>query len=166
MSTNILKSFISQFGFVSTKTKHSSNKQAEINILNIDNEKHKINGAVIVKNGTAEIETITFETQLSESDDMLLFKTSYQSDTETIQDKAFESVDTFAIVNQEAKSFFTPRTKYLIHLVDGTIKQAYIVNKKYKFSNGISENYTKMNMDNKDIVNDINNAYSSQKSRR
>lgn len=158
MNIIVLKSFISRLDFISKKIKYPYNNSLEINILNIDNNIEKIEGKAIIKNEINEIETITFNIQLSKSDDMLLFRTSYKSDKQPTTNE-YEAVDTFAIVNQESKSFFTPKTKYLIHLVDGNIKQAYIVNKKYKFTNGINENYTKLNMDNKDVINSIPTNY-------
>ena len=46
--------------------------------------------------------------------------------------------------------------------MDSNIKQVYVVNKKYKFENGISENYTKMNMNNKELFNSIMMQYENK----
>ena len=161
MNKTILQGFISKLSFIDEITKNLSNKLFEIEILSIDNEKNIINGKVNIKNDNQVDESISFETKFNETEDFLIFKTTIKNSQEIK-----ESVDTFAVVNPKSKAFFTPKIKYLLHLVDGTVKQAYIVNKKYKFSNGISENYTKVNMDNKEIANDINNFYTSNKSRR
>lgn len=165
MNMIVLKGFISHLNFIAKRKINPYSSNIEINISNIDNKEHKINGNVIIKNETNQNETIIFNIQLSESADMLVFKSTYQSDKETLTNRDLEEVNTFVIVNPETKSFFTPKTKYLIHLVDGNLKQAYIVNKKYKFTNGISENYSKLNMDNKDNIDNINNIYTSHKSR-
>jgi len=114
-----------------------------------------MSGIFINKNNSNE--TINFKIQIKETDDILIFKSTYQ--TQTIEET---EIDSFVIINQETKSYFTPKTKYLIHLVGDKIKQAYIVNKKYKFSNGINENYSKMNMENKEIFNNIQTRYESQ----
>jgi len=153
MNTIILKSFISRLDFISKKIEYSNSEIYEIIIENInDNE---MSGIFINKNNSNE--TIKFKTQIKETDDILIFKSTYQ--TQTIEET---EIDSFVIINQETKSYFTPKTKYLIHLVGDKIKQAYIVNKKYKFSNGINENYSKMNMENKEIFNNIQTRYESQ----
>lgn len=174
MNINILKCFISKLDFISERTKYEYSSISEINILNVDEEEHIIKGTVVIRLDAKCLEVITFETRFSQLDDILIFKSKYQIDTnnshqnfDSVVDgeyisKVFEEVDTFVIINQESKTFFTPKTKYLIHLVDGNIKQAYVVNKKYKFENGLSENYTKLNMDNKELLNYIQKNYESQ----
>ena len=153
MNTIILKSFISRLDFISKKIEYSNSEIYEIIIENInDNE---MSGIFINKNNSNE--TIKFKTQIKETDNILIFKSTYQ--TQTIEET---EIDSFVIINQETKSYFTPKTKCLIHLVGDKIKQAYIVNKKYKFSNGINENYSKMNMENKEIFNNIQTRYESQ----
>jgi len=153
MNTIILKSFISRLDFISKKVEYSNSETYEIIIENINN--NEISG--IFKNKNNSNETINFKIQIKETDDILIFKSTYQ--TQTIEKT---EIDTFAIINQEAKSYFTPKTKYLIHLVGDRIKQAYMVNKKYKFSNGINENYSKINMENREIFNNIQAHYESQ----
>ena len=153
MNTIILKSFISRLDFISKKVEYSNSDTYEIIIENINN--NEISGIFMVKNN--QNETINFKTQIKETDDILIFKSTYQ--TSTIEKT---EIDTFAIINQETKSYFSPKTKYLIHLVGDRIKQAYIVNKKYKFSNGINENYSKINMENREIFNNIQAHYETQ----
>lgn len=153
MNTIILKSFISRLDFISKKIEYSNSDTYEIIIENVnDNE---ISGIFINKNNSNE--NIKFKTKIKETDDILIFKSTYQ-----IQKIEKTEIDTFVIIKQETKSYFTPKTKYLIHLVDNKIKQAYTVNKKYKFSNGINENYLKINMENKEIFNNIQAHYESQ----
>ena len=122
----------------------------EINIENINN--NVIIGNFIQKKDLKQ--TIKFNIKIIESNNILIFKSTYQ----TI-DREQTEIDTFVIINQEEKSYFTPKTKYLIHLVDDKIKQAYTVNKKYKFTNGINENYFKINIENKEIFNNIKKQY-------
>lgn len=153
MNTIILKSFLCRLGFISKKIEYSNIPTYDIILEKIDN--NEIEGTFLIK--TDSIETIKFNTKMIESDNILIFKSNY-----IIENAEATEIDTFVIANQEAKSYFTPKTKYLIHLVDDRIEKAYIVNKKYKFINGINENYTKINMNNKEIVNEINNSYESQ----
>ena len=153
MNTIILKSFLCRLDFISKKIEYSNSTTYEIILENINND--EIEGIFFMKDNPNEV--IKFNTKIIESDDILIFKTNYQTkNTEELE------IDTFTIINQETKSYFTPKTKYLIHLVGDKIKQAYIVNKKYKFSNGINENYSKINMNNKEISNNIKNYYESQ----
>ena len=154
MNIHILKTFISKLDFIFKRTGHIYNNDFEINILFIDNGTHKINGTVVIKNKNEESEVIPFETKPCQSEDVLTFESIYQ-----IADKLLSEVDSFAIVNKEEKSYYTPKTKYLIHSVNGNINQAYEVNKKYTFEKGISENFIKINMNNKEIVNSINSNY-------
>ena len=153
MNTIILKSFISRLDFISKKIEYSNSETYEIIIENINN--NEVSGIFVNKNNLND--TINFKIQIKETDDILIFKSTYQ--TQNIEET---EIDTFVIINQETKSYFTPKTKYLIHLVDDKIKQAYIVNKKYKFINGINENYSKMNMENKEIFNNIQSHYELQ----
>lgn len=153
MNTIILKSFISRLDFISKKIEYSNSETYEIIIENINN--NELSGIFVNKNNSND--TINFKIQIKETDDILVFKSTYQ--TQNIEET---EIDTFVIINQETKSYFTPKTKYLIHLVDDKIKQAYIVNKKYKFTNGINENYSKMNMENKEIFNNIQSHYELQ----
>lgn len=164
MNTIVLKCFISKLDFIAKKIGYSNNNNYEINIQNINESNNIINGNIFIKNENPE--TITFNIQISESEDILIFKSIYKSDSKQYTDIEETEIDTFAIVNQDSKSFLTPKTKYLIHLVGTEIKQAYIVNKKYKFSNGIGENYTKLNMDNKEIFNNIKNHYELQTTKK
>lgn len=154
MNIHILKTFISKLDFIFKRTGNIFYDGFEINILSIDNDTHKINGTLVIKNNNDESEVIPFETKLSQSEDVLAFESIYQ-----IADKLLSEVDTFTIVNQQQKSYYTPKTKYLIHTVNGNLNQAYEVNKKYTFANGISENFRKINMNNKEIVNRINSNY-------
>ena len=153
MNKIILKSFISRLDFISKKIEYSNSETYEIIIENINN--NEVSGIFVNKNNSND--TINFKIQIKETDDILVFNSTYQ--TQNIEET---EIDTFVIINQETKSYFTPKTKYLIHLVDDKIKQAYIVNKKYKFTNGINENYSKMNMENKEIFNNIQSHYEAQ----
>ena len=153
MNTIILKSFLCRLGFVSNKIEYSNSTTYDIILEKINN--NEVEGTFLIKNN--QTETIKFNTKIIESDDILIFKSKYQ----TTNCERTE-IDTFVIVNQETKSYFTPKTKYLIHLVGDRIEQAYIVNKKYKFINGINENYSRINMDNKEIINEIRNYYEHQ----
>lgn len=159
MYTSILKSFISRLGFVSEKVNlHHSN--FEINILNNFEEQNQIKGTISINSPSQETEIILFETKLSKSDDMLIFKTKYQS-----EGKLHEEVDTFAITNEVQRGYPSSKTKIIIHVVNGKVHQAYRVGKKYKFENGINENLTKFNMENKDVKNMLSNAYGNNKKR-
>ena len=153
MNTIILKSFISRLDFISNKIEYSNSETYEIIIENINN--NEVSGIFVNKNNLND--TINFKIQIKETDDILVFKSTYQTSTTEETE-----IDTFVIINQETKLYFTPKTKYLIHLVDDKIKQAYIVNKKYKFTNGINENYSKMSMENKEIFNNIQLHYEAQ----
>lgn len=162
MNTNTLKGFISKLDFISKKFEYQNNDNFEINYFNINENTYQINGTI-----TINTETITFNTQLSQSEDMLIFKSTYKYSNNTqISYVNKTEIDIFTIVEQEQNSFFSPKTKYLIHLVDGIIKQAYVVNKKYKFENGISENHTKINMNNKEIFNSITMHYDAKNNYR
>ena len=114
MNTIILKSFISRLDFISKKVEYSNSDTYEIIIENINN--NEISGIFMVKNN--QNETINFKTQIKETDDILIFKSTYQ--TSTIEKT---EIDTFAIINQETKSYFSPKTKYLIHLVGDRINE-------------------------------------------
>ena len=153
MNTIILKSFISRLDFISEKIEYLNSNTYEIIIENINN--NEITGIFLLKNNPNE--TIKFNTQMIKTDDILKFKSNYQT-----KDIKKSETDTFVIINQETKSYFTPKTKYLIHLVEDKIKQAYIVNKKYKFENGINENYSRINMNNQEIFNNIKHHYESE----
>lgn len=182
MNINILKTYISRLGFVSERTKFSHNGGCEINITNVGSENHKIEGTVVIKISPSESEVIYFETQLVESPDLLIFKSNYHTNTYKVKQnpnymgtneypirtetKISETVDTFAIVNKEMRYFFSPKTKFILHLVDGKVNQVYCVSMKYNFNNGLSENFTRLNMNNKDIINDINNKYEETISKR
>ena len=162
INTNTLKGFISKLDFISKKLEYQNNDNFEINYFNINENTYQINGTI-----TINTETITFNTQLSQSEDMLIFKSTYKYSNNTqISYVNKTEIDIFTIVEQEQNSFFSSKTKYLIHLVDGIIKQAYVVNKKYKFENGISENYTKINMNNKEIFNSITMHYDTKNNYR
>lgn len=157
MNTIILKSFISKLDYISKKIGYSNSSIYEIDFENINN--NEIIGNVSIKNEVPE--TIKFNIQISESEDILIFRSTYE-----LSNVQKTEIDTFVIVNQETRTYFTPKTKYLIHLVDNQIKQAYIVNKKYKFSNGINENHSKINMDNKEIFNNIRTHYELQSTKK
>ena len=175
MNINILKTYISRLGFVSKRTKRSYDGGCEINITNIDSESHKIEGTVVIKINDSERDVIYFETQLVESPELLIFKSIYHTNTYKVKEnqnsikpsiyplrtefKISETTDTFAIVNKEMRYLFSPKTKFILHLIDGNINQIYCVSNKYNFNNGLSENFTRLNMNNKDIINDINNKY-------
>lgn len=182
MTMIILRNFILQLKFIIERTKYAHNNNYKLNITNIDTKNNKIKGTVTIDYGTNEFEVISFETHYSNSDDILIFKSTYKKENYKTkqnllltaekecfvksEDKIFEEIDTFVIVEQEKKDYFSPKTKYLIHLVDGNIIEAYIVNKKYKFINGISENYTKLNMNNKEIVTNVASIYEKQSKKR
>jgi len=167
MNIIILKSFISRLDFISKRIEYQNNNLLEIKITNLKNnsDKYFITGLAIIKNETKEKETITFDIQLTKSQEILIIKSNYESDNKKIKDKN-EEIDTFIITESNNKKYYTPKIKYLIHLVDGALKQAYIVNKKYKFENGISESHSKVNMNNKDITNEINSISTQHKSKR
>ena len=159
MYENILKSFISSLGFVSEKLNLQPSK-AEIKILNNYNESNQIQGIITTSSSTEESEIIFFESHFNKSDEMLIFKTKYQ-----YAGRIYEEVDTFAIANMDQRGYYTHKTKLLIHVVDGKIVQSYSVGKKYKFENGISENLSKLNMRNKDVINMLNNSYENHRRR-
>lgn len=157
MNIITLKSFISRLDFISEKIEYMNSNNYEIIIENTNN--NEITGIFLLENNPDE--TIRFNTQIIKTDAILIFKSNYQK-----KDIKKSEVDTFVIINQESKSYFTPKTKYLIHLVEDKIKQAYIVNKKYKFENGINENHSRINMNNQEIFNNLKNYYESQITKR
>lgn len=159
MYENILKSFISRLGFLTNKLDLNS-QNFQINIINNQNELNEINGTITIKNTSSEPQIIFFEIKISKSDDILIFKVKYQS-----EGKLHEEIDTFAIVNPEQRGYFSPKTKLLIHVVDSKIVQSYVVGKKYKFENGINESLSKINMQNKDIINLLNTTYENSRKR-
>lgn len=154
MNTFILESFISRLEFISKKIESLKNEDYEIKILETNN--NKIKGKVIIKDQINE--EIHYQIDLIEIDNnTLIFKSTFNTN---IQSDIIETKDAFVIVEPRVKAFNkVPKIKYLIHIIDGKINQAYIVNKKYKFTNGINDNYSKVNMDNNQIVSQIENEY-------
>lgn len=138
--------------YISTITENSYKE------LNIDPVTNKINGTIIVSSS----EEIYFETQFEKEDDNnLTFNITYYIDKHN-PSNTIEETHTFIIDDSITTSFFGRKTKYLIHLINGELKQAYIVNKKYQLENGISESYTKMNMKNKEAISNIPINYQVQ----
>ena len=152
MYPNILKSFISRFSFLKEQI-DLIQQNFEIKILN--NEQDKVTGAITIKNLQQETKQIEFSSKISKTDDILIFKTQYQT-----EGKEYEETDIFTIINEEQKNYATTKTKFLFHIVNNKIIQAYRVGKKYKFENGINESLLKFNMESKDVLELISNLYS------
>lgn len=150
MYTSVLKGYISRFNFITQKN-NSNIHNIEINVSN-NNQSNQIDGTIIINQENEEKEIIFFETKISKTDDILIFKTKYQSNG-----KILEETDTFAITEIMQYGYSTPKIKLLLHIVEGKIIQAYRTSKKYKFENGINENLTQLNMNNQDVVNFLNN---------
>ena len=142
-----LQNFISKLDFIKNPENVCEN-------ITISNEMNTINGII----GLGKNEEIFFESTYRKTDDVLEFQTTYQLNHQYTSEVLTET-DTFIIANSKNKFIFSPRIKYLLHIVNGNLKQAYIVNKKYNFDCGISENYTKLNMDNKEVLRSIPNKY-------
>ena len=153
MYPNILKSFISRFSFFKEQI-DLIQQNFEIKILN--NEQDKVTGAITIKNLQQETKQIEFSSKISKTDDILIFKTQYQT-----EGKEYEEIDIFTIINEEQKNYATTKTKFLFHIVNNKIIQAYRVGKKYKFENGINESLLKFNMESKDVLELISNLYSA-----
>lgn len=145
MNKIALQNFISKLDFISMTENCIQN-------ININTETNIITGIIELGNS----EEIFFETNYIQTEDILEFKTKYQINNQNISD-VLEEINTFIIAKPQTKSLFSPKVKYLLHLVNDNLNQAYIVNKKYNFGNGISENYTKLNMNNKDVLKNIPN---------
>lgn len=152
MYPNILKNFISKFVFLTTKLNLSS--KIEIKISENETEKNKICGTINIQHISGEKETIIFESIYSKTEDILIFKTKYQ-----YGGKLTEEIDTFSIIKDNQTKYSNPKTKYLFHLANGKIIQAYRVGKNYKFENGIGESLSRFNIENKEVSNMINNIY-------
>lgn len=161
MNLNTLKVFISRLEFISKKLRTPYCHNYEINFFPNQQETHKIAGTVNIQNRKGKTEVVFFETKLSKSEDMLVFKTIYQSNG-----KLSEEIDTFAIATIEQKGYFNPQNNLLIHLVNNKISEAYYVGRKYQFENGISDSFTKLNMNDQDMVNLINNTYGNSINRK
>ena len=153
MYPNILKSFISRFSFFKEQI-DLIQQNFEIKILN--NEQDNVTGAITIKNLQQETKQIEFSSKISKTDDILIFKTQYQT-----EGKEYEEIDIFTIINEEQKNYATTKTKFLFHIVNNKIIQAYRVGKKYKFENGINESLLKFNMESKDVLELISNLYSA-----
>ena len=153
MYPNILKSFISRFSILKEQI-DLIQQNFEIKILN--NEQDKVTGAITIKNLHQETKQIEFSSKISKTDDILIFKTQYQT-----EGKEYEEIDIFTIINEEQKNYATTKTKFLFHIVNNKIIQAYRVGKKYKFENGINESLLKFNMESKDVLELISNLYSA-----
>ena len=160
MYTNILESFISKLGFISQKVNpYFSN--CEININNKSENQNYISGTININPKTSESEIILFESKLNKTEDMFIFITTYQS-----EGKLSEEVDTFTITPDIKIGYSTPKTKLLLHIVDGKLLQAYRVGKKYKFENGINESLSKLNMENKEVINMLNQPENKSNKKR
>ena len=160
MYPSVLKTFISKFEFINQK-RTISPSNIEINISSNTLDSNKINGTISIKNNSDETDIIIFESKLSITEDILIFKTQYQS-----QKKIQEEIDTFTIINTFQNNYSSPKTKYLFHITNGKILQAYRVSKKYKFENGISESLSKFNMENKEVSKMITNVYETNVNRK
>ena len=160
MYPSVLKTFISKFDIINQK-RPISPSNIEINISNNSLDSNKINGTISIKNNLGENDIIIFESKLSIAEDILIFKTQYQS-----QGQIKEETDTFTIINIPQNNYSSPKTKYLFHIISGKIIQAYRVGKKYKFENGISESLSKFNMENKEVSNMMNNVYENNSNRK
>lgn len=151
MYPNTLKSFISRFSYFKQKI-DLIQQNFEINILN--NEQDKVTGTIIIKNLQQETKQINFSSKISKTNDILIFKTQYE-----FEGKEYEEIDIFTIINENPKNYATTKTKYLFHIVNNKIIQAYRVGKKYKFENGINESLLKFNMESKEVLELISNLY-------
>lgn len=159
MNEIILKSFISNLSFVSEKIKHPYINNYEINLLNYKTENEEIRGTINILYKSGETEILFFEIKLMKTPEILMFKTKYQN-----EGRIEETKDTYAISNNQ-QSFFGNKTKLLVHIVDSKIIDVYCVGKKYKFENGINDNLTKLNLNNKDVQNVLNQTYPNSKKR-
>lgn len=154
MNNNILKSFISRFSFFKQGI-DLIQQNFEINISN--NNPDNVIGTITIKTPLLT-KQIKFNSIISKTEDILIFKTKYQ-----IEDKEYEEIDVFTIVNEKTKNYATTKTKYLFHIVNNEIINAYRVGKKYKFENGINESLLKFNMDNKEVLELIKETYDNNK---
>ena len=159
MNEIILKSFISNLSFVSEKIKHPYINNYEINLLNYKTENSEIMGIINFIYNAGETEILFFEIKLMKTPEILMFKSKYQH-----EGRIEETKDTYTISNNNP-SFLGNKTKLLVHIVDSKIIDAYCVGRKYKFENGINDNLTKLNLNNKDIQNVLNQTYPSAKKR-
>ena len=159
MNEIILKSFISNLNLVSEKIKHPYINNYEINLQNNKSESGEIRGALNLKYKSGETEIIFFEIKIIKTPDIIVFKSKYQD-----EGRIKETVDTYAISNDQTL-FFGNKNKILVHVVDSKIIDAYCVSKKYKFENGISDNLSKLNMNNKEVQNVLNQTYPGSKKR-
>ena len=159
MNEIILKSFISNLSFVSEKIKHPYINNYEINLLNYKTENNEIRGIINLIYKSGETEILFFEIKLIKTPEILMFKSKYQN-----EGRIEETKDTYAISSNQ-QSFLGNKTKLLVHIVDSKIIDAYCVGKKYKFENGINDNLTKLNLNNKDVQNILNQTYPSAKKR-
>jgi len=159
MTIYILKSFISRLGFVSKKI-NTYYSNYDINITLPSEKQNNIIGTININPTTSESEIILFESKFDKTDDMLIFKTKYQS-----EGKIYEDVDCFTITPEYHQRYSSSKTKFLIHISNGNLFQSYRVGKKYKFENGINESLSKLNMDNKEVINMLNQSYGNAKKR-
>lgn len=159
MNEVIMNLYISNLSFVSEKIKNSNIINHEIKLLNYNPEAKKIRGTVNINYKSNEIEMIFFEIKIIKEEDILIFKSKYQN-----KGKLNETTDTYAITTEQ-QSFFEKKIKLLIHLTDGKIVDAYCVGKNYAFEKGIHDNLFKVNMNNKDVLNIINQTYIPNKKR-
>ena len=159
MNEIILKSFISNLSFISEKIKHPYINNYEINLLNHKPENNDIRGVINLIYKSGETEVVFFEIKIIKTPEILMFKSKYQN-----EGRIEEKTDTYAISSNQ-QSFLGNKTKLLVHVVDSKIIDAYCVGKKYKFENGINDNLSKLNMNNKDVQNVLNQTYPGAKKR-
>jgi len=169
-----LKNFVLKLGFICNRTKCSHGNSIDINVVNMKDGTKKITGTVTMKMGVNEVEVITFESYLTQKDSLLRFKSKYRiigfggnnklkRITEGVYMPASYSneittEDVFAIFEQERKSILNPKSKLLVHKENGNMTQVYYVSKNYKFENGISDNFTLLNMKDQQIADSVNLA--------
>lgn len=144
MNSYALKSYLMELKFVEQL---KNNNNCELDILNYMDDLSHISGVFRFGND----KQIPFETDIIKDDNFWAFKTIYQ-----INGKIFNEKDVFALVKERVSQYFNSKSKLLIHLADNEIVQAYRVGKKHTLDRGISENYGMMNMNNRDVINQLN----------
>lgn len=172
MDLIILKNFVLKLGFISERIKCSQGNNIDINVSNMNDGVKKINGTVTMKIGVNEVEVITFETYLTKCDSLMKFKSKYRmisfggnNKLKDLGDGVYmpasysneiKTEDVFAIFKQDRKGILGAKRKLLVHKQNDNIMEVYSVSKDYQFVNGISDNFTLLNMKNQQVAEEVN----------